>query len=1328
MKTRQATAAPFRGQTESKKAVMSPKPTNGALANQKTDPVTANGDEHEIEENFTSLNIDELEKVNGKDRFEIHSDAVIKVKSGFGDKLLCDGPTFTAGHACTFSCTFCFVPGMLWANKRLNHIKKGRGENIIVEIADAAKKAREFLATGGDSAKPKFKHPADQRVIYASPLVDVAGTMHQVKVTIGICLEILQLTHWQIRLLSKNSLLLEVAKKIPDEYKSRMIFGFSTGTLDSDLAETFEIGTGKVSKRLEALKWLQANGYRTFGMLCPILPQKDYAELARQVAATREFDQCEHIWAEVLNERGGSLSATIEALRAGKRIEEADLLAKVVSDKVERVKYEEQTFLALAKVLPPGKLRLMQYVDEHDYSIWEPRQDQGAILLGKYAKEKRQRREECEKVIRTNLKEFILVGRALKEIRDSKLYRLNREFSSFEEYCLATFDFSLSQGKRLVKAAEVADDLQKTQAEENTKTGPSGPILMPATEVQARVLAKITDSKKRLAVLRAATDKAKIAGGKAVNSKFIQAAAAEITGRAPKPSPAACYIPKTYTTDLDVFLSWVADLKQLAAKGKRAELLEQLTKAERDQAIIPELDVVPFTADDLQTSWFSTLSEHDVEYREQIFSVEGLFNWLLFAGHPEIQKVLAKQKTPLEARVEAMRSRHLLPALDETTAVDLMRQCMQLKIEQHPYLLEKLMATGEKVLVLDCTANPKGDDFIWGMAKVNQQWVGKNWLGRLWMELRAEKPSIKPIKPLPDNKFERLRLYGKNRSQAGGGKSSYRTNISLWIDQRRQAIKRRPFYVNVTSNGAKTELNFTSLSPMLMGPAVACYLEAGKMLTSVSVEVAWQYSKVYSHSFNTKTGLPVDLKGRFITKKDGKDYPSDEWFGWRNAAYCNWEFDPNNPDMDKDGVRRGFPKGSPVAFWYWAGEVIYDRVEARKRIYTTLYQKHLLQSPAFHKLRDIFNGTADEPARDLMIFDYDGYDWIGLDMTPTECLLDDHSFGHGLVISLNLVGIDPTKIETKPIEEKYDLKLNWINHYDNYDWKSGRQRPINDRRRKAIEDMAVKVLELNPGDLQPSWGIAHPPGCFAQTVIEVTGMLRNRYAEHGKIGFKIFNYQRGMNEWGRLKKFYAEYKDRLPGLKENQQVQKVFTWGTYENQFGVRRAYLVQEWIEGATLDELIKQGLKRKDILKILEDLFLKLLIPLWGQGLKWWDARGSNYVYNPKRGLVMIDPDSLADFAEEIVTTPGEYKKRNECNPDQAIARYTTLITNLALACSDGKPDQNLKKNVRSLFSDHLDAHFRNAKYPLPADWSEKATAAYAEFQKEYQKLLVVSGGAKN
>jgi hypothetical protein len=41
-------------------------------------------------------------------------------------------------------------------------------------------------------------------------------------------------------------------------------------------------------------------------------------------------------------------------------------------------------------------------------------------------------------------------------------------------------------------------------------------------------------------------------------------------------------------------------------------------------------------------------------------------------------------------------------------------------------------------------------------------------------------------------------------------------------------------------------------------------------------------------------------------------------------------------------------------------------------------------------------------------------------------------------------------------------------------------------------------------------------------------------------------------------------------------------------------------------------------------------------------------------------------------------------------------------------------------------LDACFRIAKcpYPLPADWSEKATAAYQAFRVEYEQLLNSAG----
>jgi len=262
----------------------------------------------EIPQEIGVAGVRECGKINSKPRFLVNSGTVINDKSGFQKKLLCDGLTFTAGQACAFSCKFCYVEAMIFKkHKRLQAISQERGlkfEEMCVEIEDAPAKARNYLTRNGE---PRFADEADNRVIFASPLVDVAATMSQVKTTVEICMAILELTHWHIRLLSKSPLLVEVAKRIPVQYKNRIIYGLSTGTMDSDLAKAFEIGTGLVSKRLAALKWLQDNGYRTYAMICPILPQADYNAFAQSVVQHIDIGKCEHVWAESMNVRGDSL-------------------------------------------------------------------------------------------------------------------------------------------------------------------------------------------------------------------------------------------------------------------------------------------------------------------------------------------------------------------------------------------------------------------------------------------------------------------------------------------------------------------------------------------------------------------------------------------------------------------------------------------------------------------------------------------------------------------------------------------------------------------------------------------------------------------------------------------------------------------------------------------------------------------------------------------------------------------------------------------------------------------------------------------------------------
>jgi DNA repair photolyase len=227
--------------------------------------------------------------------------------------------------------------------------------------------------------------PEDRRVIYSSPLVDVAANMDLVKESIEACRAICELTNWDIRLLSKSNLLPKIAEALKD-FKERLIFGVSTGTLDDDLAVAFEEGTPKVSKRIQSLHWLQDHGFRTFGMICPSLPlakQTDYLVFAENCAKALRAEKCEHVWAEVINVRGESMLRTCAALRAAGFIEEAARLERVSADKEAWEEYARQTFEGHASVYQnePGKLRFLQYTNKASRPYWSSQQAAGAVLL-----------------------------------------------------------------------------------------------------------------------------------------------------------------------------------------------------------------------------------------------------------------------------------------------------------------------------------------------------------------------------------------------------------------------------------------------------------------------------------------------------------------------------------------------------------------------------------------------------------------------------------------------------------------------------------------------------------------------------------------------------------------------------------------------------------------------------------------------------------------------------------------------------------------------------------------------------------------------------------
>lgn len=97
-------------------------------------------------------------------------------------------------------------------------------------------------------------------------------------------------------------------------------------------------------------------------------------------------------------------------------------------------------------------------------------------LLPLTADEARRLRE-CEKQIQQGLETFYEVGKALSEIRDSRLYRTTH--ATFEDYCHDKWRMVDSRARQLIGASRVIDNLQTVT------------IVTPTTESQARELAPL---------------------------------------------------------------------------------------------------------------------------------------------------------------------------------------------------------------------------------------------------------------------------------------------------------------------------------------------------------------------------------------------------------------------------------------------------------------------------------------------------------------------------------------------------------------------------------------------------------------------------------------------------------------------------------------------------------------------------------------------------------------------------------------------------------------------------------------------------------------------
>jgi hypothetical protein len=163
--------------------------------------------------------------------------------------------------------------------------------------------------------------------------------------------------------------------------------------------------------------------------------------------------------------------------------------------------------------------------------------------------------------------------------------------------------------------------------------------------------------------------------------------------------------------------------------------------------------------------------------------------------------------------------------------------------------------------------------------------------------------------------------------------------------------------------------NERTLSPMYLGP---CRLYGN--FTARKMENAWQYSKVYPQH--------VGANGN----------PNTEYFQWARQGWSSPR--AMRYPMGKENNARS-------VYHWWDGQRL-GKIDARKRIYVTLYAEQVVQEPYFQQLKKVWEeDIKPESERTLYLMDFDAYEY-GTSSCSQVLNNPAKSMGHGFVLAMLL--------------------------------------------------------------------------------------------------------------------------------------------------------------------------------------------------------------------------------------------------------------------------------------------------------------------------------------
>ena len=382
--------------------------------------------------------------------------------------------------------------------------------------------------------------------------------------------------------------------------------------------------------------------------------------------------------------------------------------------------------------------------------------------------------QRLETIIHSGWEAFIAVGLALKKIRDEKLY-LSESYTSFGNYCQKRWGYDKTRASRAISGALIGQsiksrlpslELNEAQVRELAplvKKGSGGVIdFQPAIDVIVEVVndksAKAVTAERirevvgeRLNRGRSKPKASELTATKALSladksakllRPFVESAAKDTTPHDAS-REAASFV--QVSNSLGQIREWILS-EYPAARVALAPVLETEGREVTRFAGVNE------SAGWLGNMWDCPLAYDGVTYR----TPEALFQCLRLAGSDpvkaEIRAQIIAEASPYMAKKIAKKmiiKNKIVVTLCDDADLRRMERCLRLKLKAKPELVPKLLATGDSIIIEDCTKRPadieidgmsygdRGGPF-WGAALVDGVWRGRNQLGALWMKLRTE--------------------------------------------------------------------------------------------------------------------------------------------------------------------------------------------------------------------------------------------------------------------------------------------------------------------------------------------------------------------------------------------------------------------------------------------------------------------------------------------------------------------------------------------------------------------------------------------------------------